>query len=182
MEAQVAGRYAEAVFGVLQERGLLDQGLDDLRRAARILEAAPDLRVALQHPELPALAKRQLLEQVLAGEVSPAILDFLSLLAGRRRFTLLPYVIPALQRLADDARHLLPVQATSAVALTDDEQARLSVALARRTGRRIRLSTRVDPEVVAGVRLRLDDSVIDGTARWRLEEMRRTVHEIEFRE
>jgi len=182
MEAQVAARYAEALFGVLQEGAMIDEGLADLRRAAEILESAPDLRVAIQHPELPAPAKHELLEQVLAGEVRPAVLSFLSLLAERRRFPVLPYVITEVQRLANDARNLLPVLVTSAVPLTDAQQARLAAALSRRTDRRVQLSARVDPEVVAGVWLRLDDQVIDGTARWRLEEMRRAVHEIEFRE
>jgi ATP synthase F1 delta subunit len=110
------------------------------------------------------------------------VLAFLSLLAERRRFAALPHVILELERLANEAHNLVPVRVTSAIPLTVEQQARLAAALARRTGQRVRLTTSIDPEVLAGVWLRLDDQVIDGTARWRLEEMRRAVHEIEFRE
>jgi F-type H+-transporting ATPase subunit delta len=182
MEAQVAARYAEALFGVLQEHEIIDQGLADLRRAQEVIEASPDLRTAIQHPELPAAAKRELLGRVLGGEVREVVLAFLSLLAERRRFAALPHVILELERLANEAHNLVPVRVTSAIPLTVEQQARLAAALARRTGQRVRLTTSIDPEVLAGVWLRLDDQVIDGTARWRLEEMRRAVHEIEFRE
>jgi F-type H+-transporting ATPase subunit delta len=182
MERQIAARYAEALFGVLQEREIIDQGLADLRQAEQAIEGARELRAAIQHPELPAAAKRELLEGLLGGQVGEAVLVFLTLLTERRRYPLLPHVIEEVERLANEARNILPVEVVSAVPLTEQEQARLAAALSRRTGRRVRLAARLDPEVLAGVWLRMDDEVIDGTARWRLEQMRRAVHEIELQE
>lgn len=182
MEPQIAARYAEAFFGVLQERDLIDVGLADLRRALQAIEAAPELREAIQHPELPMPAKRHLLTRLLGERVSDVSLVFMMLLAERRRYRVLPHVIDEVQRLANQARNVLPVEVTSAVSLTPEQQARLAAALSRRTGRRVELSLRLDPGVIAGVWLRMDDQVIDGTAGWRLEQMRRAVHEMELRE
>jgi len=165
MERQVAARYAEALFGALRDREIVDEGMSQLRRAAQAIEAAPDLAAAIAHPELPGAAKRELLQRVLGDGVGEVVLAFLALLAERGRFAALPHVVEEVERLANEARNILPVEVASAIPLSDEQQTRLAAALSRRTGRRVRLDARVAPEVIAGVQVRLDDQVIDGTAR-----------------
>ena len=60
----------------------------------------------------------------------------------------------------------------TAVALTDDQQARLKAALENATGKSINLKTVVDPSVVGGVVATIGDTVIDDTVRTRIEQLK----------
>ena len=62
--------------------------------------------------------------------------------------------------------------AHTAVEMSDDQQERLRVALAKQYGRDITLNTVIDPDVVGGVRIEIADDVIDGTVSRRLAEAR----------
>ena len=67
---------------------------------------------------------------------------------------------------------ILPVKAVSAVALTEDQSARLCEKLQALTGKTIELTNRVDPDVLGGIRLDYDGKRLDDTVSHRLESIR----------
>jgi F-type H+-transporting ATPase subunit delta len=97
---------------------------------------------------------------------------FLALAVERRRETILGEIYGEYQRLANEARNILPVQVTAAVPLTDPERAALATALSNRTGKNVTLEVDVDPEIMGGLMLRMGDTVIDGSVRSRLKQLR----------
>lgn len=60
----------------------------------------------------------------------------------------------------------------AAVDLDQDQQARLGLALSRITGRQVELRVTLDPSLIGGVLAVVGDTVVDGTVRRRLEEIR----------
>ncbi len=60
----------------------------------------------------------------------------------------------------------------SAVALTDDQKARLAAALKQRTGKDVDIIVVIDPSVIGGVVTQIGDTVIDGSVRQRLSQLR----------
>jgi len=67
---------------------------------------------------------------------------------------------------------ILPVKAVTAVALTEDQSARLQKKLQTITGKTIELTNRVDPDVLGGIRLDYDGKRLDDTISHRLETIR----------
>jgi F-type H+-transporting ATPase subunit delta len=64
------------------------------------------------------------------------------------------------------------VEVRSAVPLTDQEREALAGNLARSTGKRIQLHPAVDPALLGGLVLRMGDTVVDGSVRAKLEQLR----------
>ena len=63
----------------------------------------------------------------------------------------------------------------SAVALDESQQQRIAEALARATGKRIEVKVVVDPSVLGGLVATIGDTVIDGSVRHRLEQLKETI-------
>jgi F-type H+-transporting ATPase subunit delta len=60
----------------------------------------------------------------------------------------------------------------SAVPLDADQRARLAEALQRATGKAVELKVVVDPTVMGGLVAQVGDTVIDGTVRHRLDQLK----------
>jgi len=167
-ELAVVRRYARALFDTAQRAGVVDQVEDDLRGVDRVFHEAPRLPRALGAPTISADRKKDLLRQAFGEAVQPLTLRFLLLTLNRRRQDILGHVYPEYRRLANEARNILPVEVSAAVPLDAEQQAQLSAALARRTGKTIRLEVKHTPELIGGLIVRMGDTILDGSVKNKL--------------
>lgn len=178
---RIAKRYAEALFSMAKEGGRTQDAMDDLVLASQALEAVPWAARILDHPEISQRDKRRLVERVLGGVRWERSRHLVALLVARGHRALLPDVVEQFRGLLEREQGVLPVEVTAAVALSEEQITRLRRALARMTGKSIKMEVAVNPEVLAGLLVRMRDRTIDGTALGRLEEMRSHLAELEAR-
>ena len=164
-------RYARALFQTAQAQGQVDTVEEDLAAIHGILRSNPDLFKALRAPTLSAEQKKALLNAAFSGG-ERLTLRFLALTVDRRREALLPEMYPEYLRLANDYRKVLPVQVRTAAELSPSEQTSLADVLKQRTGKTVRMEIRLEPELIGGMIVRMGDTVIDGSLRARLEQVR----------
>ena len=169
---RVAGRYAEALFGLARDRGRVDGVRAELGELTRLVGETPGLADLLARPDLGAERKVGALEAALGERVSEVMLGLLAALVRHRRGEYVPAVWEAFGELADEAAGVVRAEATTAVPLTEGQRERLVAALRGVTGKRVALEERVEPEVLAGVRLQVGQRLIDGSAAGRLARMR----------
>jgi F-type H+-transporting ATPase subunit delta len=171
----VALRYATALFELAREQGLLERVEADVERVAR--EVA-DERVAawLYDARVPAADKRARLD-ALAGQMQPLTANFLRLLADKRRLEVLRELGPAFRRSVLAERNATEGVVESARPLDADELERLAAALGSLLGKRVELTNRVRPELKAGVRVFVDNKLIDQSVAGRLEKLRGRLRE-----
>ena len=74
-----------------------------------------------------------------------------------------------------EERKLLPVTITSAVELDKSTVKRIGDEIQDRTGKRIDLTTSVDPDVIGGLAMQVGNVIMDATIRARLERLRKEV-------
>src|SRR3970282_522989 len=89
-------------------------------------------------------------------------------LAENRRLALLPEIIELYEMRRAEAEAIVEADVTSAYALSDAEQRKISEALKRRLGREVRVTARGDASLVGGIVIRAGDLVIDGSVRGRI--------------
>jgi ATP synthase F1 delta subunit len=80
-----------------------------------------------------------------------------------------------LDRLWQEENQLLPVQITSAIELDESVTSRIGEEIGRQTGRKVELTSTVDPDVLGGIVLRVGNSILDASIRTRLERLRKQV-------
>jgi F-type H+-transporting ATPase subunit delta len=167
--------YAEQVFERVSSQDAVDGIEDELFRLARFAEQSRELRQGLAAPDTPLPVRLAVIDELLSGKVRPETIGFAGFIlrAGRGRDIVgaLDYLVELAA--AERGRRVAEIHA--AVELLPDEAERLAAALSARTRRTVELRVIVDPSVLGGLDIAVGDTVIDGTVRHRLEQLRDTL-------
>jgi F-type H+-transporting ATPase subunit delta len=164
--------YARALFEVARAEGTLDEVEDELFRFARSYESSDELRNALTDDLVPAAKRQAIVEDLLGGKATSTTVQLVSMVVGAGRGRDLPAIIDKLVQRAASSKNLEVAEVCTAVPLTDDQQTRLRAALANATGKQLNLKVIVDPSVLGGIVATVGDTVIDGSVRTRVDQLK----------
>jgi F-type H+-transporting ATPase subunit delta len=163
----------QAVTAAADRAGRLDELEDELFRFGRIVRGQPDLRAALTNPFAAADGKRRLLDDLLAGKVSPEALRLIEQAAANPLGRSLDTSLEDYARLAARRRERLVAEVHVAVALSDAQRSRLAAALTEAYGHRVHLNIVLDPRVAGGMTIQVGEELIDASVASRLADARR---------
>ncbi len=164
--------YARALFEIARAEGTLDEVEDELFRFARSYESSDALRNALTDEQIPAAKRQAIVEDLLGGKATGTTTQLVSMVIGAGRGRDLPAIIDKLVARASSAKNLELAEVRTAVPLTQDQETRLAAALANATGKQVNVKVVVDPSVLGGVVATIGDTVIDGSVRTRIDQLK----------
>jgi F-type H+-transporting ATPase subunit delta len=164
--------YAEALFGVARAEGTLGEVEDELFRFSQTLQGNDELRNALTDAGIPAARRQQIVEDLLGGKASPTTVALVSMVVGTGRARELPNIIKRLVEMSAAEANKEVAEVRSAVPLTDEQRDRLAKALEDATGKQVEVKVVVDPSVLGGIVAQVGDTVIDGSVRRRLDQLK----------
>lgn len=164
--------YAEALFNVARAEGSLEQVESELFRFAQALERSDELRETLTDAHIPAARRQQIVEDLLGGKATAVTTALVSMVVGTGRARDLPAIIRRLVEMSAAEANREVAEVRSAVELTPDQRERLTKALNAATGKQVEVKVIVDPSVRGGIVAQVGDTVIDGSVRTRLEQLR----------
>jgi F-type H+-transporting ATPase subunit delta len=170
--AERSASYADAVAAVARAEGNLDLVADELFRVARALEGSDELRMTLSDRQIPAARRQQIVEDLLGGHASDTTTAIVSMIVAAGRSSDLAGIARETVEINARDRGRSVAEVRTAVALTEDQAARLSAALSAATGHQVEVKVVVDPSVMGGVVATIGDEVIDGSVRHRLSQLR----------
>lgn len=165
IERRVVRRYAAALYNAASKAKAVDRIESDLGLVSYVIETSPALMDAITSPLVLKSKKHAILRDIFAGKVHDITMAYLDLLVDKRREEALAMTEEEYIRIANEARGIINVQVVTAVRLTEDEEARLKAKLASRTGKSVHLEKIVDPRIIGGMTVRIVDTVIDGSVR-----------------
>ena len=167
--------YAEALFRVVRAEGELDRVEDELYRFGKTLETNHELKQALSDQSLEKGQRVKILEELLGDKVSEHTLGLLTFIVLQGRARHLPQILEQVSELAAEARNSVVAEVRTAIPLDGEQRKKLAEALSKATGKRVEVKVLVDPSVIGGVVAKVGDTVIDGTIKHRLEQLREQV-------
>jgi ATP synthase F1 delta subunit len=171
---EIAKVYARSLFEVAREQGKLDQVREQLAQFVDALNEHRELAVFFFSPYFSTKEKQDALGRVLEG-ADPILLNFLKLLIEKHRMPVIFRIRQAFERLWEEENRTLPVEITSAIDLDQATVDGLARQIGERAGRKVTLATRVDPDILGGLIVRVGNSILDASIRNRLEQLRRHV-------
>jgi ATP synthase F1 delta subunit len=162
------------LFDVAKEHDILDDVHEQLGQFADELDKNRDLQVFFFSPYFSSQEKKDGIGKMLEG-ADENFQRFLELLAERHRMPAIFRIRREFGGLYAEERKLLPVTITSAVELDKDTLKEIGKKIEDNTGRKVNLTTKVDPDVIGGLVMRVGNVVMDGSIRARLERLRKQV-------
>ncbi len=167
----LAEGYAAAFLEVARAEGAVGIVGNELATFAGAFEGSPQLQSALTDNFLP-VERRQTVVSELLGPTSPVTSNLVSMLVGAGHAKDIPAVASAFLSRAATEQGRVSGEVRTAHPLSLDQQAALTTAIEKSTGKKVVLTFLVDPSVLGGVVTTIGDTVIDGTIRNRLEQLK----------
>jgi F-type H+-transporting ATPase subunit delta len=173
---EIAEVYSRALFEAAKEDDVLDDVHEQLNEFVDALEDEDnrDLRLFFFSPYFSSEEKKDGVDKVVS-DADERLVNFLKLVAERHRMPALPRIRREFNSLWREERQLLPVDVTSAVELDEQLVKGIGDRIEEQTGRQVELSSRVDPDVIGGLVVRVGNMVMDASVRSRLEQIRKQV-------
>lgn len=171
---EIARVYAKSLFEVAVEHGVLDEMREQLAQFADELAGSRDLQVFFFSPYFSSQEKKDGIRKIIEGG-DERFVRFLELIAERHRMPVVFRMRKAFDALWREERKLLPVSVKSAVELDPALIEEIGRKIEEQTGRKVELTSTVDPDVLGGLVLQVGDRVLDASVRNRLERLRKQV-------
>ena len=183
---RIAATYAKSFLGAAHKSDQIEGLVDELSSVAAALSQFPRLEAVFGSALVSEDEKKQIVDRVFGGKLSPLVLDFLKVLARHGRLDLSRAVYDEVQKLFDIERGRVRVDVVTATPLERGASENLQASLRRILGGEPQVAAAVQPELIGGVVLRVGDTVYDGSVARQLHQVReqminRSVHEIQSR-
>ena len=171
---ELAEVYARALFEAADEADKLDKVRDQLGEFADALSESHDLQVFLFSPYFSTDEKVEGLKKVVTSS-DDIVENFLTLLVEKHRMPAVFRIRDRFDRMWQEENKVLPVQITSAIELDKSTVSDIGDRIGEKTGRKVELSSTVDPDILGGIVLQVGNNVLDASIRNRLENLRKQV-------
>ena len=171
---EIAQVYARALFEAAQEADKLDEVREQVGAFADALNENQELSVFFFSPYFSTEEKKEGLGKVLDG-AEDIVQNFLELLIEKHRVPAIHRIRREYDALWQEENKLLPVEVTSAIELDEDTVKQIGDQIGERTGRKVQLESRVDPDILGGIVVRVGDRILDASIANRLESLRKQV-------
>lgn len=162
--------YAQAAFEEAQKLADLKGWSEALVSLAEAI-CHPEVRAVVTSPRVAKSKVESLMEGLLGSQAKVQQRNFVRILVDNQRLLLLPEIVTIFESLRAEAEKTVNVVVDSAFELSAAQQQKIVSSLKTRMGREIKLTCKVNKELLGGVVIRAGDKVIDGSARTRLGEM-----------
>jgi F-type H+-transporting ATPase subunit delta len=165
----LARRYAKALFTVGKENGEFESYNDTLQGLAELYVTHTEVVDALTNPLYPLEFRQKVMVGIVKSSgVDKVMGNFLNLLVEKKRAEILPEIAEEFQIMVDMEKNISHGMVISAVELSDTLQASVKATLEKLTGKKVELSTSVDPSLIGGIIAKVGDLVLDGSIRTQL--------------
>lgn len=175
MAGLVAHNYADAMFEIAQEEKKLDAYMSQISSIMTSLDAEPEFMRLLAHPKMDKEQKKTMLEAVYGKVIDKTVLNFMKLLIDKSRFSHFMEIGLVFHDLYNEECGIEVAYVTTAKPLTETESKKITKILEDKIQKKVELVIVVDESLMAGIRVKIGDQVIDNTASTRLANLKEMV-------
>ncbi len=167
--SEVFEPYAQALLSLGQSRNSADRFGADVALILAALQGSEELQQFLTNPLTKAETKKAVLGQVFGDALDPMVHNFLSLLADRGRISFLEGICQKYQSLLRKLNQVVLAEVSSTVELNDGQKDTIREKVITMTGaRHVDIVTRIDPDLIGGVIIKVGSQVIDASLKGQL--------------
>ena len=182
-DQRVAARYAKSLLDLGKELGTLETMKQDMDLLGKTVAESRDLRLLLRNPIVKHDKKLAILTAIFKGKVSDVTMQFFTILTQKNRESALESMGTEFQAQYNVMQGIQTAMVTSAAPLTPASRAELEQLVIKQTGlTQVKLSEKVDANLIGGFVLRVGDQQIDDSVRTSLRKLRTSLQENSYQQ
>lgn len=172
MSSKAARRYAQAFLETAIEKDILEEAKEDMNRIGDLMKSSKELRLFLKSPLVKQEQKKGALDEIFGSNVHNLTANLLDLLLEKNREDLLGAITEHFAALYNIHHGIIEVDVTSAYEMDQKQVTGMKSQLEAATGKKVQMNRTVDKELIGGIMVRIDDTVIDGSVKFKLNQLK----------
>ncbi|MDD3223426.1 MAG: F0F1 ATP synthase subunit delta [Clostridium sp.] len=169
----LARRYAVALYEVAADKNEVDEYIDNLKQIEKLIKGNSDLDEIINHPKVSTSKKQEIFKGIFEGKIEKEMLSFLLLLIEKDRISELSDIVLQMEIVRHEKNNEVIAVVKTVVSLDESERTSLINKLKEKYDKKIILKETIDKNILGGVYVRVGDDVIDGTIKYKLDEMKK---------
>lgn len=164
-------RYAIALYEVAESKGKVQEYLQDLREICEIIDTNKEFYEVIKHPQIGTKQKKQTFINIFKGKIDEELLSFLLILIEKDRILFLREKLNQMEKVDLEHKNTFKGIVKTTVPLKEEEFNTLISKLESKYNKHIILDQLIDSSILGGIYVRVNNDVIDGTVKSKLEEL-----------
>lgn len=177
---RVASRYAKALLGLASERGNIDVVEKELKLILSLVESSREFELLLISPVVKSDKKKKILDIIFKEGLTDITFGFIKLLVSKGREGLIPEIISEAIAQIRISKNIQAATVKTATPLGDDSRKKILAQVAKLHSGDIELTETIDPSLLGGFILRMDDKEIDASIKRQINTLRRKLTEHDY--
>ena len=173
-------RYAKAFFSLAKEKQLLEPLKKDIETISGICTESNDFILLLESPIVKVSQKISLLTQIFKGNISELTLNFLTLIADNKRESHIPGICRNILNLYRENQGVKLATVTTSTGISPETMQKVQAIMEKEFDTKIELSQKLNPEIIGGMILRVDDKQLDASVATQLKKIKTKFLETEI--
>ena len=169
--------YGQSLYDLAASESISDEILKEMEAVKEIFTDNPDYVTLLSEPSIPKKERLSLLDEAFGDSLQEYLLNFIKILVEKGLLRSFSACLKRYRASYNSDHGIEDAVVTSAVPLKESSFEQLKKKLEGMTGKKILLRQKVDPDVLGGIKVELEDSLYDGTVKGRLKELERKLDE-----
>ena len=177
MDSLIRVRYAKAFFQTAKEKKLMAELKSDMENILEICNNSPEFIGLLSSPVVKTKQKSDLINRIFKSQVNDLTLNFLNLITENKREAEIPGICRNFLDLTRKDQNIKTATLITADEVNNNTVEKIRQIIEKETGAGIELTTRVNPELIGGMILRVDDKQYDASVATQLKKIRQQLLE-----
>ncbi len=169
--SKAARRYAIALLELSKEKKVVEKTLSDIQFIESTISDSRDLELFLKSPIIKPAMKKETLTEIFKSHVGDLTMQFVSLIANKERSAILQQIASSFIREYNKFAGIIEVEVRAAKKLTAKQVKELQNVLEKSTSKKVILESTTHSELKGGMLVKIEDTVIDGTIKHKLEQL-----------
>ena len=171
----LAKRYSDALSEVAASKNEVDEVYSDLVNVSDSLNQVKELKDFLSHPVIPIIEKKDTVIAVFENKISIDTLNLLYILLEKNKINLIDAILSCYEESVNEAKNIIKINVVSAVEIDEDLKLKLKERLESKLQKSVNLEYEINPDIIAGLVLKIKDKTIDGSMAAKLEGFKKAV-------
>lgn len=181
-QSAISVRYAKAFFSLAKEKNKLPDLKEDIELVYNVCRNSDDFILLLESPVVKTSKKEKLIALVFKEKLNDLTLNFLRLITKNKREAFIPSICRNFLEFARKDQNIKSAQLTTATEIDTTTKGKIKAQLEKQLDAKVELLGQVDPEIIGGLILRLDDQQYDASVATQLKNIKQKLLKTDVKE